>query len=63
MMKRTPSIVVHDVTLKEQFIRRKLDVSYMTIFGCLSYVHVPNELRAKLDPKAKKCVFIGYSLE
>ena len=35
----------------------------MNVFGCISYVHVPDELRTKLDPKAKKCVFIGYSLE
>ena len=35
----------------------------MKVFGCIAYVHVPDELRTKLDPKAKKCVFIGYSLE
>ncbi len=33
------------------------------MFGCIAYVHVPDELRTKLDPKAEKCVFIGYSLE
>ena len=33
------------------------------MFGCIAYVHVPDELCIKLDPKAEKCVFIGYSLE
>jgi hypothetical protein len=33
------------------------------VFGCIAYVHVPNEKRSKLDPKAEKCIFIGYSLK
>ena len=33
------------------------------MFGCIAYVHVPNELRTKLDPKVEKCNLIGYSLE
>ncbi len=35
----------------------------MRQFGCIAYVHVPDELRTKLDLKAEKCVFIRYSLE
>jgi len=33
------------------------------VFGCIAYVHVPDENRSKLDPKIMKCIFIGYSLE
>ena len=33
------------------------------MFGCIAYVHVPNELRRKLDPKVEKCIFVGYSLQ
>ncbi len=33
------------------------------MFGCIAYVHVPNEKISKLDPKAEKCIFIGYSLK
>ena len=29
----------------------------------ICYVHVPQELGTKLDPKSEKCVFVGYSLE
>ncbi len=51
------------MTPKEKFIGKKPDVSHLRVFGCIAYVHVPDEKRSKLDPKAKKCIFIGYSLE
>ena len=35
----------------------------MKVFECIAYVHVLDELRTKLDPKAEKCIFVGYSLE
>ena len=38
-------------------------LSHLKVFGCITCVDVPDELHTKLDPKAKKCVFIGYSLE
>ena len=31
------------------------------VFGCTVYVHIPKILRSKLDPCAKRCVFLGYS--
>ncbi|RDX88942.1 hypothetical protein CR513_29398, partial [Mucuna pruriens] len=30
------------------------------VFGCVAFVHSHNPHRGKLDPKAVKCVFIGY---
>ena len=32
------------------------------IFGCVSFVHIHNHNRGKLDPRALKCVFVGYSI-
>ncbi len=29
------------------------------MFGCPTYANVPNELRKKLNPKSKKCIFVG----
>lgn len=40
---------------------RKPDVSYFHIFGCEVYAHIPDELRRKLDVKAEKYIFLGYS--
>ncbi|MCO5594535.1 hypothetical protein L7F22_048567 [Adiantum nelumboides] len=40
---------------------RKPSVSYLRVFGCLAYAHIPQQLRGKLDDKAVKCIFVGYS--
>lgn len=31
------------------------------MFGSLAYVHVPKEIRKKLDRKSRECIFLGYS--
>ncbi len=38
----------------------KPDVSYFRIFGSPAFVHLPEETRKKLDPKAVQCVLVGY---
>ena len=63
IMNRIPIAVVHNMTLEEKFIGSKRDVGHIKMFGCTSLVHVPDELHTKLDPKAEKCVLVGYSLE
>jgi len=63
IMNLTSTTVVHGMTLKEKITGKKPDVSHLKVFGCIAYVHVPDEKKSKLDPKAKKCIFIGYSLE
>ena len=63
LMNRNPTTAVQNVTPEEKYTGTKPDLSHMKVFGCIAYVHVPDEMRTKLDPKAKKCVSIGYSLE
>jgi len=63
IMNQTPIAAVHGMTSKEKFTCKKPNVSHFRMFGCIAYVHVPDEKRSKLDPKAEKCIFIGYSLE
>ena len=31
------------------------------VFGCVAFVHVHAHQRGKLDPRALKCIFVGYS--
>ena len=44
----------------ELFFGRKPDVSGMRVFGSKTYVHVPKQLRHKLDPLSTAGIFIGY---
>jgi hypothetical protein len=46
---------------KETWSSKNNIVSHLRIFGCVAYVHVPKEMRRKLDEISKKCVFFGYS--
>jgi hypothetical protein len=36
-------------------------VVHLKFFGCVSYAHVPDDLRKKLDNKGQKIIFVGYS--
>ena len=56
-MNRTPTAAIHGTTPEEKFTGKKPDLSHLKVFGCLAYVHIPNDLRSKLDPKAKMCVY------
>ena len=35
-------------------------VKFLRVSGCDAYAHVPDEKRTKLDPKSRKCIFLGY---
>jgi hypothetical protein len=49
-------MTIHGTTLKEKFTSNKLNVSHFKMFGCITYVHVFDERRSKLDPKVDKCI-------
>jgi Integrase core domain/GAG-pre-integrase domain len=42
----------------EILYNRKFNISHLQVFGCICYVH--SQHAGKLDPHARKCVFIGY---
>ena len=40
----------------------KLNLSYFKVWGCIAYFRVPDPKRTKLEPRAIKSVFIGYTV-
>ena len=48
---------------EEAWTGRKPNLSYLRIFGCLAFAHVPKKKRKKWDKKAAEFIFVGYSRE
>lgn len=66
LINRMPTKVLQYITpldcLKKVFPESRINSDlHLKIFGCTAYVHTPKRLRSKLDPRAEKCVFIGYA--
>ena len=66
MINRMPSKVLQYSTplecLKIFFPEFRIN-SYLPlkIFGWTTFVHIPKKSWSKLDPRAKKCIFVGYA--
>ena len=45
---------------EEVWTNHSCDYSNMEIFGCEAYALTPKNQRSKLDPRSKKCIFVGY---
>jgi hypothetical protein len=63
IINRSPTAAVTNKTPEECWTGNKPNVAHFRIFGCVTYVHVPNEKRIKLEDKSYKCVFLGVSEE
>ena len=57
------SAIKGNKTLLEVWNGKKPDFSHLTVFGCMAYTHVPDARRQKLDKKAMKLSFVGYSIQ
>ncbi|PRQ16867.1 putative RNA-directed DNA polymerase [Rosa chinensis] len=61
LMNRLPSRVLGFKSPLEVLKGRKIDLSHLKVFGCTCFFHIQAHQRDKLDPRADKCVFLGYS--
>ena len=59
---RSPTTAVEGMIPYEAWNGCKPNVSHFRIFGCGAYVHIPKHGKSKMDPKAKKSIFLGYGI-
>ncbi|KAK8623458.1 hypothetical protein V6N13_118346 [Hibiscus sabdariffa] len=59
-LNRVPSKSVQK-TPHEMWNGKRPDMSFMKIWGCKTYVK--HQMSTKLEPKSKKCTFVGYPKE
>lgn len=57
---RSPTKCLNFKAPFEAFYGHKLAVNHLRVFGSKSFAHIPEEDMKKLDPKAMKCIFVGY---
>ena len=57
LINRSPSIALNKKTPIEVWSGSPADYSQLRVFGCTAYAHVDN---GKLEPRAVKCIFLGY---
>jgi hypothetical protein len=62
LVNRSPTSALVGKTPMEVWSGKKPSVRHLHVFGCEAYAHVPKEKRSKLENKAVKCIFIGYSV-
>ena len=57
---QSPRAALKDETPFQRLFGRRPYISNLRVFGCVSYVHVPDSQRRKLDGKAHRTIFVGY---
>ena len=63
LINRMPNASLQFKVPEELWSRHLVSYQRLKTFGCEAYAHMPKELRAKLDPKSRKCIFVGYGMD
>ena len=60
---RCPTKALQSMTPYEAWHGTKPSIAHLRVFGCLAYAFMSQQHRKKLDDKAVKYIFVGYSSE
>ncbi|MCO5582899.1 hypothetical protein L7F22_036801 [Adiantum nelumboides] len=60
LQNRLPSKTLPNVTPYQRWTQEKPELSHVRIFGTPCYSLIPTEARTKLDPRAERCILVGY---
>ncbi|PNX77158.1 cysteine-rich receptor-like protein kinase 25-like protein, partial [Trifolium pratense] len=60
ILNRCPTTKLKDKVPEEVWSKCKPSVTHLKVFGSLSYKHVPDAKRKKLDDKSEPVIFVGY---
>jgi transposase InsO family protein len=60
IINQSPRVALDRKVAEEVWIGQEVDYSFMRIFECPAYVHITSEDKSKLDPKSKKCIYLGF---
>jgi hypothetical protein len=56
----SPTKAVKDMTPEEAWKGNKVNISYLRIFGCQAFMHIPDQQRKKWDARSRKLIHVGY---
>ena len=63
LLNMIPTREVCHVTPIEKWCGKKTSIGHLRMFGCVSWAHILDDCKKKLDEKGHACIIMGYSKE
>lgn len=63
VLNRCATCSLNPTTPHERLYDVPPDLTLLIVILCIAYVHIPSDKRTKLQPKAKRCLLVGYDDE